>query len=121
MKESQKILRDQDLKVSAFTVRVPVLNGHSEAAWVTLKKKVELPDILRSFSSMPAVEVMDQPNNGIYPTASQASGHDPVFVGRIHPDRHDPLTWLMWIVADNLRVGAALNGIRIAEKIYRIH
>ncbi len=119
IKESQKILREPELKISAFTVRVPVLNSHSEAVWVTLKQKVSLAQIKESLMSSSALEIMDHPQENIYPRARIASGRNPVFVGRIHQDYQDPFTWLMWIVADNLRVGAALNGIRIAEKIFK--
>lgn len=120
IKETKKILRDPKLSVSAFTVRVPTLNGHSEVAWVKLNKNVERADLLRSWSHLSAVEILDNPQEALYPTTRQASGHDPVYIGRIHRDFDDPLTWVMWIVADNLRVGAALNGIRIAEKIFRL-
>ncbi|MBK7844955.1 MAG: aspartate-semialdehyde dehydrogenase [Bdellovibrionales bacterium] len=120
IKETKKILRDPRLSVSAFTVRVPTLNGHSEVAWVKLNKSVERDDLLRSWSHLSAVEILDNPQEAVYPTTRQASGHDPVYIGRIHRDFDDPLTWVMWIVADNLRVGAALNGIRIAEKIFRL-
>ncbi|MCB0384312.1 MAG: aspartate-semialdehyde dehydrogenase, partial [Bdellovibrionales bacterium] len=118
MKETNKILRDAEIKVSAFTVRVPTLNGHAEAAWVKLKKEVPRDEVVKSLQSMKAVEVWDNPKDSHYPTVAKCSGTDPVYVGRLHQDLHDPLTWIMWIVADNLRVGAALNGIRIAEKIY---
>lgn len=118
MRETQKIMRNDDLKVSAFTVRVPTLNGHAEAAWVTLKKSATREQLVGALERMPAVEVWDQPSTSLYPTVAKCSGTDPVYVGRLHQDLHDPMTWIMWIVADNLRVGAALNGIRIAEKIY---
>ncbi|MCB0365684.1 MAG: aspartate-semialdehyde dehydrogenase [Bdellovibrionaceae bacterium] len=120
MKETNKILRDADIKVSAFTVRVPTLNGHAEAAWVTLKKQASREEVVKSLQSLTAIEVWDNPTDSHYPTAAKCSGTDPVYVGRLHQDLHDPLTWIMWIVADNLRVGAALNGIRIAEKIYKL-
>lgn len=123
MNETRKILRQPDLHVSAFTVRVPTLNGHAEAAWVTLKKdnleQTEIEEVLRS---APGLKLGSEPGEGPeYPTQRMASGRDPVYVGRVHRDKQDSRTWLMWIVADNLRKGAALNGIQIAERIFDIN
>lgn len=120
IKESQKILGRPDLKMSAFAVRVPTFNGHSEAAWVTLGREVSREQVLNSISSSETLVLFDDPRELKYPTLIEASGNDPVYVGRLHRDLSDPLTWLMWIVADNLRVGAALNGIRIAERIFEL-
>lgn len=120
MRETNKILRDPHIRVSAFTVRVPTLNGHAEAVWVTLGKEVSREEIMATLESMPTVEVWDSPTDSHYPIVSKCSGTDPVYVGRLHRDLYDPKTWLMWVVADNLRVGAALNGIRIAKKIFQL-
>lgn len=118
--ESRKILNLPKLKISAWTVRVPSMNAHSEAAWVTLEKTASRSDVVAALKAMPGVVVMDDgPSN--YPLARQVSGTDPVYVGRIHQDPDDPATWLLWIVSDNLRKGAALNGIQIAEKIYGLN
>ncbi len=114
MRETKKILRRPDLKISAWTVRVPVINGHSEAAWVTLERPAKKSEITTVLNKMPGVEVIE------YPTALSSSGRDPVFIGRIHQDLDFPKTWMMWIVADNIRKGAALNGIQIAERIFDI-
>jgi aspartate-semialdehyde dehydrogenase len=114
MQESKKILADDSLRISAFTVRVPVWNAHSEAAWVRLKKTATRDQVFASLKSQPGVTVQDHG----YPMAFQMNGQDPVAVGRIHQDLDDPQTWIMWIVADNLRKGAALNGIQIAEKVF---
>jgi len=122
MTETPKILR-RPIPVSAFTVRVPTLNGHAEAVWVTLEQKAEMKDVLHTLKSAPGLEVFDgdSTTKGLaYPTQKQASGENPVYVGRIHRDRHNPQTWIMWIVADNLKKGAALNGIQIAERIFDI-
>lgn len=116
--ETKKILFRPDLKISAFTVRVPALNAHSEAVWVTLNKAVDREDMLRAFSEAPGLVVQDYPEKSIYPTAVEVSGKDPVYVGRIHRDPEDPCLWLLWIVSDNVRKGAALNGIQIAEDIF---
>lgn len=114
MNESVKILSAPDLKISAFTVRIPALNSHSEAVWVTLKEEVTRQQIVNSLSSFEGLAVLDQD----YPTALDESGEEPVFIGRIHQDRHNKKRWLMWVVSDNLKKGAALNGLQIAEKIY---
>jgi aspartate-semialdehyde dehydrogenase len=118
MNETQKIMGHPDLKISAFTVRTPTLNGHSEAVWVTLKKAVARQDVVQCLKKAPGISVLDDASNNIYPLNSTASGQDPVFVGRIHQDPNDPKTWLMWVVSDNIRKGAALNGIQIAEQIF---
>lgn len=114
MSESPKILGVPDLKVSAFTVRVPALNSHSEAVWVTLKKEVAKSDIANAMGEFDGLAVLDQD----FPTALEVSGEEPVFVGRIHQDRHNKKRWLMWVVSDNLKKGAALNGLQIAERIF---
>lgn len=117
-KETKKILRQNDLKVSAFTVRIPALNSHSETVWVTLKKEASKADFVSSMSGFPGLVVQDDPKNSVYPTARDVSGKDPVYVGRIHRDLENSKMWLMWVVSDNIRKGAALNGIQIAEKLF---
>lgn len=118
MKETRKILSLPKLKVSAFTVRVPVLNAHSEVVWVTLNKEITKDQFTKSLKSADGLIVEDDAKNSIYPMPHQVSGTDPVYVGRIHRDVEDPKLWMMWVVADNIRKGAALNGIQIAEKIF---
>lgn len=130
MRETCKILRLPKLAISAFTVRVPTLNAHAEAAWVTLRRAdLKRADIERTLSEAPGLELMSVDTTAAnvqskpgqrpgYPTQKLASGQDPVYVGRVHRDQADPRTWLMWIVSDNLRKGAALNGIQIAEHIF---
>jgi aspartate-semialdehyde dehydrogenase len=120
MKETRKIMRNKEMKVSAFTVRVPVLNGHAEAVWVTLKKEVSREEFVKTVAAGAGIVVQDDLKTSTYPQQRLASGQDPVFVGRIHQDLDDPKTWLMWVVADNIRKGAALNGIQIAERIFDI-
>jgi aspartate-semialdehyde dehydrogenase len=125
MKETRKIMRLPDLKVSAFTVRVPTLNSHAETVWVSLKKPAaSLGEVEATLASGQGLEVFKRSSNGApidYPTQSAASGQDPVFVGRVHRDPNEPNTWMMWVVSDNLRKGAALNGIQIAEAIYGLN
>ena len=121
VRETKKILRRSDLKVSAWTVRIPALNSHSETSWITLKKPATRAQIISALKEMPGVVVVDDPKNpSQYPTALSTSGQDPVYVGRIHEDLDSPGTWMLWIVSDNIRKGAALNGIQIAERIFDI-
>ena len=114
MNETQKILDSQELKVSAFTVRIPALNSHSESVWVTLKKEAKRSDVVNCLGQFEGIAVLDKD----YPTPLEVSGEEPVFVGRIHQDRFNSKRWLMWVVSDNLKKGAALNGLQIAEKIF---
>lgn len=120
MKETKKILGDSSFRVSAFTVRIPAWNSHSEAVWVRLKTKVTREQFLASLHSQPGLIIEDDPKTSRYPLALNSNGKNPVAVGRIHQDLDDPQTWLFWVVADNLRKGAALNGIQIAERIFDI-
>jgi aspartate-semialdehyde dehydrogenase len=120
MKETRKILEQPGLKVSAFTVRVPSLNAHSEAVWVTLNQTPQKAEVLTALKNGEGLVLMEQNLPHEFPTARQASGQDPVFVGRVHQDLDDKQTWLMWVVADNILKGAALNGIQIAERIFDI-
>lgn len=115
MKETKKILRMNSLKVSAFTVRVPVLNAHSECVWVELEKEVTKEEFVSVLRDFPGLIIQDDPKKSIYPMPRDVSGKDPVYVGRIHRDPENKKLWLMWVVSDNIRKGAALNGIQIAE------
>ncbi|MBC7466630.1 MAG: aspartate-semialdehyde dehydrogenase [Bdellovibrio sp.] len=114
MNESPKILGLPDLKVSAFTVRIPALNSHAEAVWVTLNKEVSKIEFINALGSFEGLAIFTED----YPTPLEASGEEPVFVGRIHQDKHNKKRWLMWVVADNLKKGAALNGLQIAERLF---
>ncbi|ASD64946.1 aspartate-semialdehyde dehydrogenase [Bdellovibrio bacteriovorus] len=118
MKETRKILGQKDLKVSAFTVRIPALNAHSESVWVTLNKSVSRDEVMAALQGQEGIVVQDEPKKSVYPLARDVSGKDPVYVGRVHRDPENPKMWLMWVVSDNIRKGAALNGIQIAEKIF---
>jgi aspartate-semialdehyde dehydrogenase len=115
-KETKKILDLPKLRVSAFTVRVPVWNSHSEAAWIELDKEVSRDEVLAALHSQTGLQITD--TIGGYPHARASTSAEPVFVGRIHRDIDDSHTWMMWIVADNLWKGAALNGLQIAETIF---
>lgn len=120
MSETRKILNDPRLRITAFTVRTPTMNGHSEAVWVTTKKEASRAEILSCFRQAPGLVIQDETANSNYPMTITASGTDPVYVGRIHQDPNDKLTWMFWVVADNVRKGAATNGLQIAEQIFDI-
>lgn len=118
MGESKKILADSSLRLSAFTVRVPAWNAHSEAVWVRLKQKPDRQAVLQALHAQDGLVVDETADT--YPVALKFDDQNPVAVGRLHQDLEDPQTWLMWIVSDNLRKGAALNGLQIAERIFDI-
>lgn len=113
--ESRKILGRPELRVSCTCVRVPVLNAHSESVAVTLRRAVSRGALLEALAAAPGVQVVDEPEARRFPTPQQVSGRDEVWVGRIRPDLGDPLSWNLWVVGDNLRKGAALNAVQIAE------
>jgi aspartate-semialdehyde dehydrogenase len=113
--ESRKILGLPDLRITATCVRVPVLNCHSEALNVQTRADLTPEDCRELLSRAPGVIVRDEPAEGRYPLASEVSGRDEVFVGRIRRDESNPRTLNMWVVGDNLRKGAATNAVQIAE------
>jgi len=113
--ESRKILDRADLAISATAVRVPVLGGHSESVYVTLKKPASVEDIRALLSAAPGVVVQDEPATRTYPMPRYVGGQDQVYVGRLRRDPNDPRSFWMWIVADNLRKGAATNALQIAQ------
>ncbi len=114
--ETRKILGDESIQVNPTTVRVPVFYGHSEAVHIETKEKLTAADARRLLLDFPGIVVMDERADGGYPTAvTEASGQDPVYVGRIREDISHPYGLNMWVVSDNIRKGAALNSIQIAE------
>ena len=114
--ETQKILEDPDLVINPTTVRVPVFYGHSEAITLETEKPITTEDARKILSTAPGVQVMDDLKNGIYPTPFvNAVNQDDVFVGRLRNGIEDQRTLSMWVVADNIRKGAALNSVQIAE------
>ncbi len=115
--ETKKILHRDDLKVTATTVRVPVQNSHSESINVELEKDFERNDLIHTLQSFPHIIVQDDPCSNIYPMAIHATGHDEVFVGRIRRDESVASGVNLWVVADNIRKGAATNAIQIVEKL----
>lgn len=117
IEETRKILGDQSLKITATTVRVPVFNSHSESINVEFKKPFELPDLIEKLKNAPGVIVEDDTANNVYPLAIRATGHDEVYVGRIRRDESVESGVNLWVVADNIRKGAASNAVQIAEKL----
>jgi aspartate-semialdehyde dehydrogenase len=113
--ETVKIMEDASIKVTATTVRVPVFYGHSESVNVELEKELTPDAARRILSKAPGVVVVDNPKKNIYPMAIYAAGSDETFVGRIRRDESVEHGLNMWIVADNIRKGAALNAVQIAE------
>ncbi len=115
IKETRKIFQIPCLSVSATCVRVPVFRAHSEAVNVELEKEVTADEARQALAAWPGIEVIDDPANGKYPMPLFAEGQDPTYVGRIRQDSCNPNTLDMWVVADNIRKGAALNAVQIAE------
>ncbi|MDK0564937.1 aspartate-semialdehyde dehydrogenase [Clostridium perfringens] len=115
IEETKKILHDDTLRITATTVRVPVLNAHSESINVELNSEFELENIVDLFNSSKGIIVHDDVENLKYPTPLELSGKDEVFVGRIRRDFSLDNGLNLWVVADNIRKGAALNAIQIAE------
>lgn len=118
--ETQKIFNDKSIQVNPTAVRVPVFYGHSEAVHIETKEKVSVDRVRELLSTAPGVTVMDERVDGGYPTAvTESSGNDDVFVGRIREDISHPQGVDLWVVGDNVRKGAALNSIQIAEELVK--
>lgn len=117
--ETQKILGDDKIRITATTVRVPVFDSHSESINVELEKPFEVEDIKKLFSKAPGVVVLDDPEKSVYPLARDAAGKDEVFVGRIRRDFSIDNGLNIWVVADNIRKGAATNTVQIAELLIK--
>jgi len=114
--ETRKIMGDDSIQVNPTAVRVPVFYGHSEAVHIETRKKLDAVKATALLQAMPGVVVLDEREDGGYPTAvSEGATHDPVYVGRIREDISHPRGLDLWVVADNVRKGAALNSIQIAE------
>jgi len=120
--ETQKIMEDDSIMVNPTTVRIPVKYGHSEAVHLELKEKLSAQKARYLLAAAPGVVVMDEHADGGYPTAvTEGEGTDFVYVGRIREDISHPRGLNMWVVSDNLRKGAALNSIQIAEVLIKNH
>jgi aspartate-semialdehyde dehydrogenase len=124
--ETHKIMHDDTIAISPTTVRVPVLIGHSESIWLETEAPIGLERARAALKAMPGIEVMDDPaptekdpHARTYPTPLDAAGKDPTYVGRLRQDPFNPNALALFVVADNLRKGAALNAVQIAEELIR--
>jgi aspartate-semialdehyde dehydrogenase len=117
--ETRKIMHADDIAISATCVRVPVFIGHGEAVNIEFSQPMSPEDARRILAQAPGVKVLDDPVISLYPQPWSAAGTDEVFVGRIRRDASHPRGLVMWIVADNLRKGGALNAVQIAEEMVK--
>jgi aspartate-semialdehyde dehydrogenase len=118
--ETRKILGDESIQVNPTAVRVPVFYGHAEAVHIETREKISADEARRLIAAAPGIEVVDERKAGGYPTpVTHAAGQDPVFVGRIREDISHPRGLSLWVVADNIRKGAALNAVQIAELLVK--
>ncbi len=119
VKETHKIFHDSNIKVTATCVRVPVLRAHSEALNIEFEQEPDIEEVYRILKGAEGVEVMEDRPKNRWPMPLDASGRDPVLVGRIRKDLTQPRTLDLWVVGDQIRKGAALNAVQIAEKLFK--
>jgi aspartate-semialdehyde dehydrogenase len=120
--ETRKILGDDSIAINPTTVRIPVFYGHSEAVHIETATKISAADVCDLLRNAAGVELMDGTGTGQYPTAvTESSGNDPVYVGRVREDISHPSGINLWVVSDNIRKGAALNSVQIAEILAKNH
>ncbi|WP_257657541.1 aspartate-semialdehyde dehydrogenase [Parapedobacter lycopersici] len=119
IQETNKIMGDDHIRVTATTVRIPVIGGHSEAVNIEFEQDFDLDEVRTLLADQPGIVVVDDPANLKYPMPKDAHGKDEVFVGRIRRDESQANTVNLWIVADNLRKGAATNAVQIAEALLK--
>lgn len=119
VKETHKIMHDDKIKISATTVRVPVRTGHSESVYIETGKQISPEDARDLLKKAPGVVVVDEPKNNLYPMPKDVEGRDETFIGRIRQDCFVKCGLWLWVVADNLRKGAATNAVQIAEELIR--
>ncbi|MDA0196066.1 MAG: aspartate-semialdehyde dehydrogenase [Bacteroidetes bacterium] len=119
--ETQKIIGDYSIQVTATCVRIPTMGGHSEAVNVEFDSDYELDEVREILTNTPGIVLQDDPKNNVYPMPINSHNRDEVFVGRLRRDESQPNTLNMWIVADNLRKGAATNAVQIAEYMVAHH
>ena len=117
--ETKKILNDDAVLVSATAVRIPVVGGHSESVNIEFEKDFEVDEVKAVLKDFPGITLQDNPDVNTYPMPIYAEGKNDVFIGRIRKDHSHPRALNMWIVADNLRKGAATNAVQIAEYLVK--
>jgi aspartate-semialdehyde dehydrogenase len=113
--ETKKIMRDDSIRVTSTTVRIPVMGGHSESVNIEFEEEFDLNEVKKLLAEAPGVVLVDDPSKQQYPMPKDAHERDEVFVGRLRRDETQPKTLNMWIVSDNLRKGAATNAVQIGE------
>ena len=118
VKETAKIFETECVKVHATCIRVPVLRAHSEALNVEFEREVSVEEAMEVLRRAPGVQILEEPGENRWPMPLDASGKDPVLVGRMRKDRSQPRTLDFWVVGDQIRKGAALNAVQIAEKLF---
>jgi aspartate-semialdehyde dehydrogenase len=119
VKETHKIMHDEKILVSATTVRVPVKTGHSEAVYIETRKPLDINEVKKALSEAPGIKIVDDVKNCGYPLPLDVEGKDEVFIGRIRKDPFNEKGMWLWVVADNLRKGAATNAVQIAELLIK--
>ncbi|TAH22469.1 MAG: aspartate-semialdehyde dehydrogenase [Cytophagales bacterium] len=117
--ETKKIMGDDTIKLTATTVRIPVMGGHSESVNIEFEHDFDIEEVKQILAEAEGVILQDDPKNNVYPMPMNAHGRDEVFVGRIRRDESQPKTLNLWIVADNLRKGAATNAVQISEYLMK--
>ena len=115
--ETKKILKDYNLKITATCVRVPVFNSHSESINIEFENNFDLEELVNILRNSPSIKILDDIDNNVYPIATNATGHDDIFIGRIRRDYSVPYGVNLWVVADNIRKGAASNAVQILDKL----
>jgi aspartate-semialdehyde dehydrogenase len=118
LKETRKIFHDDNLRITATCVRVPVLRAHSEALNIEFEEDPSVEEIYSILRASPGVEVLEDRGANRWPMPLDASGKDPVLVGRVRRDQSQPKTLDLWVVGDQIRKGAALNAVQIAERLF---
>ena len=117
--ETKKIMHSDDIAVSSMCVRVPVLRAHSEAIWVETEKPISVEDARKAFENAPGLVVMDNPTEKQYPMPLDIAGKDPVYVGRLRKDLCNECGLTFWVVGDQIKKGAALNAVQIAQYLLK--
>ena len=119
VRETKKIFADDSIQVTATAVRIPVVGGHSESVNVEFEQEYDLAEVRKLLAHAPGVVLQDNTDTNTYPMPIYVHGKDEVFVGRVRRDESQPKTLNLWVVADNLRKGAATNTIQIAEALIK--
>lgn len=119
--ETRKILKKPNLKITATTVRVPVINCHSESINIEFENDFDLDELINTLKNAPGIVVQDDIKNNIYPLATNANGYDDIFVGRVRRDYSVENGINLWVVADNIRKGAASNAVQIVEELIKLY